>query len=356
MKGDGTDDGMWLRRITAVLVAVSAYVLWPMAAVLLISGFVVIVAQRPFERLVKYFGGRRKLAALVTTVVLVFLFFTPVIVTAYIGLREAASAVRSLAGELAARGGWESAVSGLPPSLRSWVEPIATPVAEAASGAGRGLLAAAPRLLPSFGWSVAQLFLCIVTVFALFEAGPAVVATAQRLIPLAPASSARLFEEFREVAQGLFGGGLLILLFHGTAAALGYWIFGIHSIALLALLSALASIIPLVGASLVWAPLAIELAISGHPFRAIGLAAWGLLVIGAGEYALRPWVSKGHMALPRILLFLMFFGGVQVWGPKGLLLGPLVGSLAITALRLVRNADSAPRPTAGPDRRSAPGD
>ncbi len=327
--------------------AVAAYVLWPMATVLLVSGFVVVVSQGPYQWLLRRFRGHRKLSALTATAVLTLLFFTPVLAATYVATVEAAEAVRKLIDELGARGGWEAVVEALPPMIRSLAEAVTVPVAEVASGAGRSLLSAAPKLLPSFGWSVAQVFLVLVTVYYLFVDGPAVVTALERLLPIAPASSAVLFAEFREVAQGLFGGGLLTLLFHGSAAALGYWIFGVPRVALLGLLSALSSLIPLIGASLVWAPVAIQLAVSGHTSRGIGLAVWGLLVVGAGEYALRPWVSKGHMALPRFLLFLMFFGGVQVWGPKGLLLGPLVGSLAITAVRLVQRTDSPNRAAEG---------
>ena len=344
----GVGSAIWLKRLAVTLVAVAAYVLWPMATVLLVSGFVVVVAQRPYQWLLRRFQGHRKLSAFTATVVLTVLFFTPVLAATYVATVEAADALRKLVDEFGARGGgWEAIVKELPPTVRSWAEAVRVPVAEAASGAGRTLLSAAARLLPSLGWWVAEVFLVLVTVYYLFAKGPAVVVTLKQLLPIAPASSAALFAEFREVAQGLFGGGLLTLLFHGSAAALGYWIFGVPRVALLALLSALSSLIPLIGASLVWAPVAIQLAVSGHPSRGIGLAVWGLLVVGAGEYALRPWVSKGHMALPRFLLFLMFFGGMQVWGAKGLLLGPLVGSLAITAVRLVHRTDSPNRAADG---------
>ncbi len=84
-----------------------------------------------------------------------------------------------------------------------------------------------------------------------------------------------------------------------------------------------------------WGPISAALWLDGHAFRALGLAAYCLSVVGASDYLLRPLVSRGHMAIPRLLLFLTIFGGLQLFGAKGILLGPLVGSLAAVAVRLL---------------------
>ena len=102
----------------------------------------------------------------------------------------------------------------------------------------------------------------------------------------------------------------------------------------------IASFVPLVGTAVAWAPLVVALLLAQHTVRAFPLLAWCLLVVGTGDTVLRPFVSRGHIARPRFLLFLMLFGGLEAFGVKGLLLGPLVGSLAITPLRLLsRQAD-----------------
>lgn len=140
------------------------------------------------------------------------------------------------------------------------------------------------------------------------------------------------------VPLGLFRGGVLTVVFHGLASALGYWIFGVRPVVLLAAVTALAAFIPFIGTLVVWIPLSLGLWLGGHPYRALGLCLCGLLVVGGADYVFRPFVSRGRMAIPRLLLFLTIFGGLQLFGAKGLLLGPLVGSLAVVAARLLDRA------------------
>jgi predicted PurR-regulated permease PerM len=104
---------------------------------------------------------------------------------------------------------------------------------------------------------------------------------------------------------------------------------------LLGALTALASFVPLLGTATVWLPVVIGAALVDSPWRAFGLLIYSLVVVGGVDNVLRPLVSKGHMALPNLLVFLTLFGGLHLWGAKGLLLGPLTGSMAVTALRLV---------------------
>lgn len=124
---------------------------------------------------------------------------------------------------------------------------------------------------------------------------------------------------------------------------------------LLGAVTMVASFVPLVGTGLVWVPFVDGLFLAHHTARAIGLLFWCALVVGAGDNLVRPFVSRGHMALPRLLLFLMLFGGLEAFGAKGLLLGPLIGSLAVTALRLLsRQNDTGRDGGASPEKHVAP--
>ena len=78
-------------------------------------------------------------------------------------------------------------------------------------------------------------------------------------------------------------------------------------------------------------------------WRGLGLLAWGIVVIGGIDSLLRPLLSKGRMELPNLLVFLTLFGGITIFGVKGLLLGPLFGSLAVTGLLLIARERSARR-------------
>jgi predicted PurR-regulated permease PerM len=323
-----------LQWVALVLVVLSLWVLGPVLAPILFAGFVVLVANGPYERLVVALHGRRSLAAVFATVAITVAVFAPIAGALYLAGVQAISAGHGIVQAVAKAGGVNAFVAQLPPVLRDRL-PDASDAVSALVGWGGRLASWAPRAVGSVGWFTAEALLAIVTTYYLFAQGPTFVEFLRRVSPLRRDQSEALLSEFRNVALGLFRGNIVVGLFHGVSAAIGYAIFGISHVFLLGVVTMIASFVPLVGTGLVWMPLVIGLFIAHHTGRAIGLLTWCVLVVGASDNLIRPLVSRGHMALPRLLLFLMLFGGLEAFGAKGLLLGPLIGSLAVTALRLL---------------------
>ena len=344
---DAADSRRPLQWVTLALIALSLWVLSPVAAPLVTAGFAVLVAWTPYARLVGALHGRRSAAALIATVAITVMVFVPLLGTLYLAIAQATSAGIKLAHAVREAGGVDAFVGRIAPSLRQRL-PTASDelVSTAVAWAGR-LASSAPRLVGSLGWLATEALLAVVSTYYLFVQGPTFVRFLRRLSPLRPRQTEALLAEFREVALGLFRGNLVVALFHGVSAGIGYAIFGVGHVFLLGFVSMVASFVPLLGTSLVWGPVALALFLAHHTGRAVGLTIWGLTIVGTSDQFIRPFVSRGHMALPQLLLFLMLFGGLELFGAKGLLLGPLIGSVAVTAVRLLakEGSPSAPRGT-----------
>lgn len=323
-----------MQVVVLVLVALLLWVLRPVLGALLLGGFAVLVAYRPFERLASALRGRRRLAAVIATSVVTVAVLLPLGVAAGYAVSEAADGIRWLNHEVAASGGYAALVEQLPAPIRDRLPSFAGGLDAAVAWAARAA-SAAPHLVASTGWLLSEALLSVVTMYYLFVEGPSLVTFLNRVSPLRAEQTQALLAEFRAVALALFRGNLVVAFFHGASAALGYATFGVPRVLLLGVLTAVASFVPLVGTGLVWIPLVAALALTHHEARALGLLAWCATVVGLSDNILRPFVSKGQMALPRLLVFLTLFGGLQMFGAKGLLLGPLLGSLAVTALRLL---------------------
>ncbi len=328
-----------LQILALTLLVALAWILWPLLSVVLVGGYVVLIAAAPFERLARAVGGRRRLAAAIATSAVALLLFVPLGWLFYLAVEQAAQALPRLDGLLRG-GGLPDLAASLPASVRGLIPDLSRSLADLALAAATRLSQLAPRLLSSMGWLVAEIFLTLVTIYYLFEQGPAFVATARRLVPLGAAQTEALFVEFQRVALGIFWGTAVTVAYQGAAASLGYWIFGVRQVLLLGVVTAIAAFIPFVGTALVWLPVSAVVWLTGHPYRAVGLAAYCLFVVSSGDNVLRPLVSRGQMALPRLLLFLTLFGGLELLGAKGILLGPLIGSLAVVALRLLEKPAS----------------
>jgi predicted PurR-regulated permease PerM len=118
-------------------------------------------------------------------------------------------------------------------------------------------------------------------------------------------------------------------------AAVGFWITGVREPVFFGAATAVASLVPAVGGALVWLPVGVVQILSGHPTRGILELVWGFTVVGlVSDYVIRPRLvgSGGH--LPSLVTFAALLGGVQVFGLKGLIVGPVLMSLAIAVLRL----------------------
>jgi predicted PurR-regulated permease PerM len=329
-----------LAAITILLIGLVVYVLLPVLAAIVLGGFYALVVQRPFEWLVASLGGRRTVATWIMTLGTLILLFAPLGLLLYATVLQAIDASQWLAGRISEMGGVEGIAARLPGPLGGALRWLRDRNVLGGSGGGQ-IARYATQIASSTGEFLAESFFAMVTIYYLLLRGPSFVRFMRLASPLRPAQTDAFVREFKHVALGLFWGNVVTAVFHGVASAIGYAIFGVPNILLLGALTALASFIPVIGTATVWIPIVAALAISGSTWSAIGLLVYCIVVVGGVDNVLRPLVSKGHMALPNLLVFLTLFGGLQVWGMKGLILGPLVGSLAMTALRLRVDARAA---------------
>jgi predicted PurR-regulated permease PerM len=323
-----------LKWLVLILVALLLWVLRPLLGGLLLAGLAVLVGFGPYERLVAALHGRRQRAALIATSVITLAVLLPLGLCAYVAVTEATEEIRSLAHTFANDGAAAAFTAKLPALLRDRL-PSLDEAVDGALSLARRAAAAAPQFVASTTWLLTEALLTVVTIYYLFVEGRSLVALLKQVSPLRREQTDAMLAEFRAVALALFHGNMVTGLGQGLIAGIGFAIFGVPRALLLGVVTVVASFIPIVGTALVWVPVVAALALSHQPVRAIGLLVWSVVLVGLADNLIRPLVSQGRMALPRLLLFLTLFGGLQMFGPKGLLLGPLLGSLAVTALRLL---------------------
>lgn len=173
----------------------------------------------------------------------------------------------------------------------------------------------------------------------------------ERHTPLVPAHFRRFGEAFMETGRGLWwgigGAGLL----QAIVATVAYVALGVPSAIALGAITLMFSVIPAIGTAIVWAPVAGGLFLTGRPGAAAILTIVGVGVISVIDNLARPWLAhRGQLKLPTWLVLVSMFGGVELFGGWGLLLGPLIVRLAKEALVISREArDPA---TASPPSRS----
>lgn len=168
----------------------------------------------------------------------------------------------------------------------------------------------------------------------------------QDALPLKREYTQELMVEFRRVGRTTLLGAIGTALAQGVIATIGYFIAGVPEPVLFGAATAIASFVPAVGTLLVFVPVGVIMILAGWTVGGIVAIAWGLVfVVGVCDYVIRPRMVRGEGNAPALVTFAALFGGVEVLGLKGLVIGPVVMALAIAILRLYSKENSKGRST-----------
>jgi predicted PurR-regulated permease PerM len=190
-----------------------------------------------------------------------------------------------------------------------------------------------------FGNLTATLGQAAIMFFALYFFFQAVVhmqAMAIRWVPLPAHRVTELIRVTAETIRANVNGTLIIAAVQGALLGIGFTIVGLPQPWLWGVVGMFSSLVPLVGASLVWIPAVAYLALSGGWIRALILLVWCLVVVGVSDNILRPWILRGSMPMNTLLVVLSIFGGIGYFGLAGVIAGPVVFSITAALLRILR--------------------
>ncbi|MGO1500589.1 MAG: AI-2E family transporter [Marinobacter sp.] len=171
------------------------------------------------------------------------------------------------------------------------------------------------------------LALMVYLAFFLLRDGNKLVDLLIRALPLGDARERLLFSKFAEVTRATVKGNLLIAIIQGALGGIIFWILGIGGALLWGVVMAIFSLLPAVGAALVWVPAAIYLAAVGDVVHAVVLTIFGVVVIGLADNLLRPILVGRDTKLPDYIVLLSTLGGLAMFGINGFVMGPLVAAL-----------------------------
>lgn len=184
---------------------------------------------------------------------------------------------------------------------------------------------------------VIGLLVMVTGIYGVLVFGPSWYAWCERHVPLDERHFRRLGDVFVETGRGLWWGIIGAGIIQSVLATIAYLVLGVPSALALGLLTLMFSMVPAIGTALVWGPVAAGLAVTGQVAEAVALAAVGLVVISTIDNLVRPWLARrGHLALPTWVVLLSMFGGIELFGGWGLLMGPLIVRLAKEVLVIYR--------------------
>jgi len=325
-----------------------AAILLPFYGTLLWASIIALLFMPLYRRLLPRCRQRRTLAALLTLLAVLLAVVLPLALLTAALAREAAGLYQRIQS-----GEWNPALyfQGLFDALPAWVTRLLDRVGlidfdtlqqrlVAALSTGSQFIAT-----QAFGIGqntfefVASLFITLYLSFFLIRDGSQIVRSVRHAMPLAPAHTRDLLDKFGAVIRATVKGNLLVAAIQGALGGLALWFLGVGGALLWGVLMAFLSLLPAIGAALVWLPVAAWFLMIGAVWQGLALIAWGVLVIGLVDNLLRPMLVGKDIGLPDYLVMISTLGGMALFGINGFVLGPLITAMFI-AVWHIRTQDS----------------
>lgn len=221
------------------------------------------------------------------------------------------------------------------PAVRDWartrgIEPrgLLLQNAEAAASYGSHFVSTALR---NAAGVVMGLAVFAAALFVFLRDGDRIALRAVQLAPMARRRAAAMLERVLLVLRAIVLGVFIVGLIQGALAWIGLAVIGVPYAALLAGFCVVLSPIPFLGTGLVWVPVALKLGMGGDWTKAAAVTAWFCLVVGLSDNVARPLLIGANARIPIPLVFIGVLGGLSAFGPSGLVLGPVIVALMLSA-------------------------
>ncbi|MBP6883695.1 MAG: AI-2E family transporter [Candidatus Pacebacteria bacterium] len=196
------------------------------------------------------------------------------------------------------------------------------------------------NLTTIFSTTLATVFsflLTLLTIFYFLKDGAQWRKALVILSPLADVNDEKIISRLSIAVNGVIKGYLLVAIAQGLLMGVGLSIFGVPSPALWGVVAAVTSLIPTIGTALVSIPAILFLFATGQNSSAIGLIVWATFLVGMIDNFLSPLFISKKVDIPSLLIMFSVLGGISLFGPVGVLIGPLSVSLLYTLISIYRD-------------------
>jgi predicted PurR-regulated permease PerM len=207
-----------------------------------------------------------------------------------------------------------------------------------------------PAMLKSSVKALTQLPISMFCLFFFFRDRKVIGHYARSWLPLSDEDVSELTGRISDILFATILGRIVLAGIQGTLGGLMFLALGLPTPLLWALVMSFLALIPFMGAALVWGPAAVYLFLNGSLAKAVILAAWGLLVVSTIDNVLYPFLVGARIQLHPLVTFFGVIGGLALFGPSGLILGPVLLATTSALLEVCRRQAM----VLGPDQEAEP--
>lgn len=336
--------------IALVILWATYQILEPFLAAIVLGAVLVTVTFPTFRRVRTRLRNNSSAAAVAMLIGITFLLIVPIVVIGFLLIQQAGSLVQHLQSGEAKAFMEHIDIAGRLQFLKRVI-----PGFDPASLDPRRLILPVVQQAPAFvarhgaavvgglAGMVIEFFLVLLSCYFFYVEGEAILDELMVLSPLPSTYDREFMATFKDVIDATFRGHVITGIAQGAVTTIGLAIAQVPAAFFWGAVATVLSLLPMVGAAIVWIPAAIYLYVEagmkhtgmGH---AIFLTVWGVVAVSLVDNVVRPFVMRGKSQLPAIPLLISVLGGMQAFGFIGLVIGPLVFSLLMSIIGIYKRS------------------
>jgi predicted PurR-regulated permease PerM len=308
------------------------------------------------KRLSKKLKNRRGVAAGILVTGVIFLVLAPIIGLSAFVYREGSAGVKFV-NETFRSEGVQGLLGKLPVPLQKLGAKVIEQLPKDSEGevdeesVGKSVTAQGGKAAAVVGSAVSatgtvlfQTVMMLIALYFLLLQGEQLVSWMDQASPLRVGQTQELLGEFKKVSYAVLMSTVITSAVQAAAALVGYFIAQVPHPFFFAAVTFFVAFIPAIGAGAVCVAASVLLLATGHPYMAIFLAIWGVVIVGLVDNVIKPLLIKGDVEMNGALVFFALLGGLAAFGAVGLLIGPLVMSAFLALMRMYKRDFSEPIP------------
>ncbi|WPN72766.1 AI-2E family transporter [Pseudomonas germanica] len=340
------EKSLQFKSLTVLLLLVTVAFIWillPFYGAVFWAVILGIVFAPMQRRLQAKFGWQRNLTSLCTLSVCLVIAILPVIILSVLLVQEGAAVYKNIeSGELDIAAYLAQFKHSLPPYFQHLLDRFGMGELNGlrekiVKSAMQGSQVLASQAF-SFGQGtfefVVSFFIMLYLLFFFLRDGAELARKVRTAVPLEEGHKRRLQLKFNRVVRATVKGNLVVAVTQGALGGAIFWFLDIPSALLWAVLMGFLSLLPAVGAGIVWAPVAVNFLLSGMIWQGVVLGLFGVFVIGLVDNVLRPILVGKDTKMPDYMILISTLGGLAVFGLNGFVIGPLIAALFMSSWAL----------------------
>ncbi len=341
-----------LSLLTLAVLVICAFLLKPFFSALLGATVLAVITQQPYNWLAAHIPNRNLCAALALVLVLLAIVI-PVSFLAQDLAQQAVAVVTTLRDDTTQQKLVD--LLGRHPAIAERLQPfIDTPnldnptINNAAHAIAAYLGSHMVAIFSTSIRTITQMVVMLFILFFLFRDRTAALQFLRSILPLQEHERTELLHRLDDTIYATALGRLAIAAIQGTLSGIAYWALGVPGFVLWAFCTALLAMVPAFGAFLIWVPIALYLGFSGHWGKAAILAVWGGVIVSTIDNFLYPILVGTRLRTHTAVILISILGGIALFGITGIILGPVIVTLAATLLDFWRRRTTTTVSTSDP--------